>query len=74
MLEDDKHVQPVYQPTPIIRGAVLAEYPQIADILAPAFGKLDLETLQRLNGQVQVEGVPADTVARDWLTEAGLLD
>lgn len=74
VLEDDKQVQPVYQPAPIIRGAVLAEYPQIGDLLAPAFDKLDLATLQRLNGQVQVEGLPADQVARDWLTEAGLLD
>ena len=74
VLEDDRHVQPVYQPTPIIRGAVLAEYPQIGDLLDPAFGKLDLATLQRLNGQVQVEGLPADQVARDWLTDAGLLN
>lgn len=74
VLEDDRHVQPVYQPAPIIRGAVLAEYPQIGDLLAPAFDRLDLATLQRLNGQVQVEGLPADQVARDWLAETGLLD
>ena len=74
VLEDDKHVQPVYQPTPIIRGKVLAEYPQIADLLAPAFAGLDLATLQELNGKVQVEGIPASDVARDYLTNAGLLD
>lgn len=74
VLEDDKHVQPVYQPAPIIRGPVLAEYPDIPDILAPAFDRLDLQTLQTLNGEVQVEGVPADEVARDWLGRAGLLD
>jgi osmoprotectant transport system substrate-binding protein len=33
VLEDDKGVQPVYLPTPIIREAVLKEHPQIADIL-----------------------------------------
>lgn len=74
VLEDDKHVQPVYQPTPIIREAVLAQYPQIADLLAPAFSGLDLPTLQKLNGEVQVEGRPAAEVARDYLTAAGLLD
>lgn len=74
VLEDDKHVQPVYQPTPIIRAEVLDEYPQIADLLAPAFAGLDLQTLQRLNGQVQVEGLPAADVARNYLTDAGLLD
>ena len=74
VLEDDRQVQPVYQPAPIIRGAVLAEHPGIGDLLAPAFDLLDLATLQRLNGQVQVEGLPADEVARDWLSEAGLLN
>ncbi|RWR05772.1 glycine betaine ABC transporter substrate-binding protein OsmF [Paenirhodobacter populi] len=74
VLEDDKSVQPVYQPAPIIRASVLAEYPQIGDLLAPAFAGLNLETLQRLNGQVQVEGIPAADVARGYLTDAGLLD
>lgn len=74
VLEDDKSVQPVYQPSPIIRSEVLAAHPQIADLLAPAFAGLDLETLQRLNGQVQVEGIPAAEVARSYLQEAGLLN
>lgn len=74
VLEDDKNVQPVYQPSPNIRASVLAEYPQIADLLKPAFAGLDLKTLQHLNGQVQVEGIPAADVARTYLTDAGLLD
>src|SRR5690606_27764085 len=56
VLEDDKGVQPVYEPAPIIRKAVLDEYPQIKDLLAPVFEKLDLKTLQELNGRVQVGG------------------
>ncbi|MDQ7777871.1 glycine betaine ABC transporter substrate-binding protein OsmF [Paracoccus aminovorans] len=74
VLQDDKTVQPVYQPAPIVRAEVLAEYPQIAELLEPAFAGLDLETLQGLNGQVQVEGLPAAEVARAYLTKAGLLD
>lgn len=73
VLEDDKHVQPVYEPAPIVRKAVLDEHPEIADLLAPVFEKLTLETLQTLNGKVQVEGIPAADVARAWLDEAGLL-
>jgi osmoprotectant transport system substrate-binding protein len=57
----------VYQPAPIVRGEVLEAYPQIREVLTPIFESLDLETLQRLNGQVAVNGVPADTVARDYL-------
>ena len=37
VLADDKNVQPVYAPAPIIREAVLKENPKIADILKPIF-------------------------------------
>lgn len=73
VLEDDKGVQPVYQPAPIIREAVLTEYPAIADILAPVFAKLDLETLQTLNGRIQVGGEASQAVAVDWLKANGFL-
>ena len=73
VMEDDKGVQPVYQPAPIIREAVLNEYPQIADILKPVFAALDLATLQDLNGRVQVGGEPAEAVAQDFLTTHGFL-
>lgn len=72
VMTDDKAVQPVYQPAPVVREAVLAEYPQIADLLAPVFAKLDLATLQDLNGRVQVGGEPAAAVAADFLSKAGV--
>ena len=74
VMEDDKGVQPVYQPAPIIRAEVLEAHPEIPDILAPIFASLDLETLQELNGRIQIGGEPAATVARDHLTQAGFLD
>ncbi|MDB5506167.1 MAG: transporter permease [Devosia sp.] len=74
VLEDDKGVQPVYEPAPIIREAVLNEYPQIADLLKPVFEKLDLVTLQTLNGRIQVGGETASAVATDWLTTNGFLN
>ena len=73
VLDDDKHVQPVYAPSPIVRKAVLDEHPEIAALLAPVFEKLTLGTLQTLNGKVQVEGIPAGDVAHAWLDEAGFL-
>lgn len=74
VIEDDKHVQPVYEPAPIIREATLAEHPQIAELLKPVFEKLDLVTLQTLNGQVQVEGLASADVAKTFLTENGFLE
>jgi osmoprotectant transport system substrate-binding protein len=73
VLQDDKGVQPVYQPAPIIREAVLNQYPQIKDLLAPVFAKLDLTTLQTLNGRIQVGGENAKAVATDWLKSSGFL-
>lgn len=73
VLQDDKGVQPVYLPTPIIREAVLKEYPQIADILKPVFESFTLENLQELNGRVQVGGEPAADIARQYLTDKGFL-
>nr|WP_162137877.1 ABC transporter substrate-binding protein [Sinorhizobium fredii] len=73
VLEDDKAVQPVYQPTAIIREAVLKENPTIETLLKPVFEKLDLVTLQGLNGRVQVGGEPAKAVAEDFLKKNGFL-
>jgi osmoprotectant transport system substrate-binding protein len=73
VLVDDKGVQPVYEPAPIIREQILNQYPQIKDLLEPVFAKLDLVTLQELNGRVQVGGEAPAAVAQDWLTQNGFL-
>jgi osmoprotectant transport system substrate-binding protein len=73
VLDDDKGVQPVYRPAPIVREAVLTANPKIAEILKPIFEKLDLATLQDLNARVQVGGEPAKAVAEDFLKKAGFL-
>ena len=74
VMEDDKGVQPVYQPAPVVRAAVLAEYPAIAEVLNPIFAGLDLATLQELNARIQVGGEPAAAVAEDYLTRKGLIE
>lgn len=73
VLEDDKAVQPVYQPCPIVRAAALAAEPRIADALKPLFEGLDLRTLRALNGRVQVGGEPARSVAESYLRDRGLV-
>lgn len=67
VMADTLGVQPVYQPAPIVRAEVLEAYPKIREVLEPIFESLDLETLQRLNGEVAVNGVLAETVARQYL-------
>lgn len=74
VLADTLNVQHVYQPAPLVREEVIEEYPEIADILDPVFATLDLETLQRLNSRIAVNGEPAEDVAVEYLRENGFLD
>ena len=73
VLEDDKSVQQVYAPTPIIREAVLREYPKIEEILAPIFKSLTADNLRKLNAKIQVDGEPAKSVAQEYLRDNGFL-
>jgi len=68
VLEDTLGVQPVYQPAPVVRAEVLERHPEIESLLAPVFQALDLEVLQRLNGDVAVNGLDPRQVAADFLT------
>jgi osmoprotectant transport system substrate-binding protein len=74
VMSDDKGVQPVYEPSPVVRDAVLKKYPSIATVLNPIFAELTMTTLQKLNGRIQVGGEPAEAVAREYLTKTGVLD
>jgi osmoprotectant transport system substrate-binding protein len=73
VLDDDKSVQPVYAPAPIVREAVLTQFPKIQDVLTPVFAAMDLATLQELNGRIQIGGEPAKDVATSWLRQKGFL-
>ncbi|MFP4460573.1 MAG: ABC transporter substrate-binding protein [Thermotogota bacterium] len=74
VLEDNLEVQPVYEPTPIIREEVLNQYPEIADLLQPVFESLDLEDLQSLNSKIAIEGENAKQVAEHYLKENGFIE
>ncbi|MFG6666656.1 ABC transporter substrate-binding protein [Halomonas sp. HNIBRBA4712] len=67
VLEDTLGVQPIYQPAPLVRESVLEAYPSIDPTLEAVFETLDLETLQRLNADVAVNGLSAEQVASDYL-------
>ncbi|MDN3520773.1 glycine betaine ABC transporter substrate-binding protein OsmF [Halomonas ramblicola] len=69
VLEDTLGVQPVYQPAPVVRREVLETYPEIETLLEPIFAELDLATLQRLNGDVAVNGRDPRDVAADFLAD-----
>ncbi|HOI81432.1 MAG: ABC transporter substrate-binding protein [Thermovirgaceae bacterium] len=74
VLEDTLGVQPVYEPSPIIRKEILDAYPEIAGIMDPVFERLDLLTLQTLNGRIAVEGQDPARVAGEFLRSQGFVD
>ena len=73
VLEDPTGVQPVYEPAPRVRGEVMEQYPEIADILNPVFQSLDLMILQALNAKIGVEGRNPTDVAQEYLVSKGFL-
>jgi osmoprotectant transport system substrate-binding protein len=66
-LKDDKAAQVVYAPAPVVRETVLKQHPEIATVLDPVFASLTLETLQKLNAEVAVDGEDAGAVAAAYL-------
>ncbi len=67
VLADDQGAQIVYAPAPVVRGAVLREYPQLPGLLDPVFNSLTLDILQHLNAKIAVDGEDAGAVATGYL-------
>ena len=65
-LDDDKGAQIVYAPAPVVREPVLQQHPEIRN-LDPVFATLTLETLQKLNAEIAVEGREGQAVAVSYL-------
>lgn len=72
-LTDPEGAVAIYQPAPIVRGAVVEAYPNLAELLDPVFATLDEATLSDLNGRVAVNGENPTDVARDYLSANGFL-
>lgn len=75
VLQDDKGFYPVYQVAPVVRQDVLEANPQIAEILNVLnTPKLDETTMSNLNNMVDGDQqMEPEAVAKQWLTEQGLL-
>ena len=73
VLEDDQDFFVIYNLALTVDGAVFEEYPELEEIFTPIAEKLDTDTLQALNSQVDVDGLPPEAVAQQWLEESGFL-
>ncbi|WP_027482811.1 ABC transporter substrate-binding protein [Deinococcus pimensis] len=72
-LTDPRGAQPVYQPAPIIRTDTLKANPKVEGLLNKVFASLDGKTLQRLNGEIAVDGRSAKDVAQAYLKSKKLI-
>jgi osmoprotectant transport system substrate-binding protein len=73
LLEDDKQLFPPYQIAPVVRQETLDSNPKLAETLNALAPKLTNEAMQRLNYEVSgKQREPAD-VAREFLTQNGVI-
>jgi len=73
LLQDDKHLFPVYQLAPILRTEFVDAHPDVKTILNPLAPKLTDETMINLNWEVDgKKREPAD-VATEFLKNQGLI-
>ncbi|QOX64452.1 glycine/betaine ABC transporter substrate-binding protein [Anoxybacterium hadale] len=73
VLEDDKGFFPPYYAAPIVRNETLEKYPELSELFDRLSGLLDDATMTELNYLIDVEGKDVEVVARDFLTEQGLI-
>jgi osmoprotectant transport system substrate-binding protein len=74
LLEDDRHLQPAENVTPIIRTDALAKFgPRLTEVTNAVSAALTTEDLQGMNRDVAA-GEASAAVAAGWLAERGITD
>ena len=73
ILEDDQHLFPPYQGAPLMKAELLEKHPELEAILNKLAGKITESQMSQMNYQVGVEDKSAETVAREFLLQEGIL-
>lgn len=74
VLEDDKGLFPPYQGAPLLRKETVEEHPELEETLNKLAGKITDDQMRAMNYEVNVDGVSAEQVAKEYLKQEGLLD
>lgn len=72
-LKDNKQFFPVYNPAPLVRKDTLEEAPEIKEPLNQIGPTLTTETIRSLNKRVSIDGEDARGVAKEFLSNEGLI-
>jgi osmoprotectant transport system substrate-binding protein len=73
LLEDDKQLFPPYQVAPVVRQETLDSNPTLATVLNTLAPKLTTEAMQLLNYEVSGKQREFADVAREFLTQQGII-
>ena len=73
VLKDDKGYFPAYALAPVVRTEVLEANPEIGTLLNQVSALLDDDVMAGLNARVDVDRISIENVAKEFLTENGLL-
>lgn len=73
VLEDDRKFFPAYNAAPVVRADYLKKHPQLRAQMKKLSALLDGSTMRSLNTRVDVDQESANTVARDFLSQHGLI-
>lgn len=72
-LEDDKNFFPPYDASMVARNEILRKHPEVSGILNELKGKINEETITKLNYEVDIKNRNEREVAREFLQKQGLL-
>ncbi|AKB74532.1 L-proline glycine betaine binding ABC transporter protein proX [Methanosarcina lacustris Z-7289] len=73
VLEDDKDALPPYDAVILVTETFSQENPGAMEAIAQLNGRIDQDTMRRLNGEYDVDGREARDIARDFLKKEGLI-
>lgn len=68
VLEDDKHLFPAYDASPVATHQVLKDYPELNEVLLRLEGTISTEKMQELNYQADNDLLEPKTVAQNFLS------
>lgn len=69
VLKDDKQYFPPYEAAPVVRSAILEQYPELRQVLNELAGKISEEDMRKLNYQVDGKQLDAGQVAQEFLQQ-----
>lgn len=65
-LRDDRHYFPPYDAVPVFNAATLRRHPELVPVIGSLAGRIPAATMQRLNAQVDLDGLDVAAVVRRW--------